>query len=256
MKRSIARSLATLTTAGWLVATALACGDGSEHASERGDPFAWPASTDTTAVLHVRELGEIEIALYPQLAPETVANFVRLADEGFYDGTSFHRVIPGFMVQGGDPNSRDRDPTNDGLGGPGYQIDDEMNDAPHTRGSLSMANLGRPNSGGSQFFIVHQDAPHLDGKHAVFGRVSAGMEVVDAITEVETDVHGRWGNKNRPIENVVVEKVEIRRAESAAAKTAGPEKAAGEARGARGAEEEVEEAADRDEDAPRSPTRA
>ena len=114
------------------------------------------------------------------------------------------------MIQGGDPNTRDKDPNDDGRGGPGYQVEDEFNPAPHARGTLSMANTGRPRTAGSQFFIVVQDARHLDFKHTAFGRVTSGMEVVDAITEVETDVHGRWGPKNRPIANVVVERVEIR----------------------------------------------
>jgi peptidyl-prolyl cis-trans isomerase B (cyclophilin B) len=154
-------------------------------------------------------MGNIELALYPSLAPKTVENFVKLAREGFYDGTSFHRVIPGFMIQGGDPNSKNQNPSDDGHGGPGYTIDDEFTDAPHERGALSMANVGRPNSGGSQFFIVLGNAQNLDGKHTIFGRVLSGMNVVDAITEVDTDVYGRWGAKNRPIANVVIERIEI-----------------------------------------------
>jgi len=161
-------------------------------------------------VLQIAGLGEIVIELYPELAPETVANFEKLAREGFYDGTTFHRVIPDFMIQGGDPWSRDDKPTNDGQGGPDYTIDDEINGAPHLPGVVSMANTGRPNSGGSQFFILTGDAPQLDSKHTVFGRVRSGSEVVEAINAVETDTFGRWGPKARPIENVVLEAVTIR----------------------------------------------
>ena len=193
------------------------CGDtieatpGSSRAPESTEKkaFEWP-ETGPTAVLHIRDYGTIEIALHPDLAPANVANFVRLAEEGFYDGTSFHRVIPDFMIQGGDPNTRDKDPTDDGLGGPGYQIQDEFSDAPHVRGVVSMANTGLPDTGGSQFFIVHNDVPHLDGSYTVLGRVTSGIEVVDAIAAVETDRYGRWGPENRPLESVVVEKVEIR----------------------------------------------
>jgi len=207
MKRAL-EALALIMTLG----LAVACGDRVTATAEppKPEPFVWPEGPSPTAVVHIAEMGTIELALYPSLAPATVDNFVKLAAEGFYDGTSFHRVIPGFMIQGGDPNTRDRDPTDDGNGGPGYKIQDEFSDAPHERGVLSMANVGMPDSGGSQFFIVHGDAQHLDHKHTVFGRVVSGIEVVDAITGVETDLHGRWGPKNRPIENVVIEKIEVR----------------------------------------------
>jgi peptidyl-prolyl cis-trans isomerase B (cyclophilin B) len=206
---------------------ASACGDKvtatrSEEAAAEKQPFHWPDSPGLTAVLHVRDYGDIEVALYPELAPGTVDNFVKLAREGFYDGTTFHRVIPGFMIQGGDPNSKDDRPDNDGSGGPGYRIDDEFNAAPHDRGTLSMANMSRPNTGGSQFFIVHGDSPHLQGKHTAFGRVISGMEVVDSISAVETDRHGRWGPKARPIEDVVVEGIEIRGGTTASS-SEGPE---------------------------------
>ena len=120
--------------------------------------------------------------LYPELAPESVGNFVELVKSGFYDGLIFHRVIPGFMIQGGDP-------TGTGMGGPGYTIKGEFaangvkNDLKHTRGVISMARSMDPNSAGSQFFIVVDDAPHLDGQYAAFGRVTSGMECVDKIVE-------------------------------------------------------------------------
>jgi peptidyl-prolyl cis-trans isomerase B (cyclophilin B) len=121
--------------------------------------------------------GMIELELFPEHAPKTVNNFVFLAEEGFYDGVAFHRVIPNFMVQGGDP-------TGTGRGGPGYQFEDEFDNNPltHEQGVISMANAG-PNTNGSQFFITHKPQPHLDGKHTVFGTVVNGQEVVDAVEQ-------------------------------------------------------------------------
>lgn len=129
---------------------------------------------------------QIQIELYPEIAPKTVANFEKLVKEGFYNGLTFHRVIPGFMIQGGCPLGT-------GTGGPGYQIEGEFaangieNNLKHERGVLSMARAMDPNSAGSQFFIMHQNAPHLDGQYAAFGKVVSGMEVVDEIAAVETD---------------------------------------------------------------------
>ena len=160
------------------------------------------------AVLAVRDFGEIRIALRSDVAPKTVENFTKLANEKFYDGTTFHRVIPGFMIQGGDPLSKDRDPRNDGVGGPGYKIPDEPNGLRHRRGVVSMANAGA-NTGGSQFFVLVADAPHLDGKHTAFGAIVAGMDVVDRIVAVERDQYSRWGPQDRPIKDVVIESVTI-----------------------------------------------
>src|SRR6187397_3603610 len=149
----------------------------------------------TTATMHTSE-GPIEIELYPDDAPKTVENFTKLAGDGFYDGLIFHRVIPDFMIQGGDP-------TGSGRGGPGYQFEDEFNAHKVDRGALAMANAG-PNTNGSQFFIVTADAcPWLDGKHTVFGRVTGGMDVVDAIATVETDA------SDRPREEVTIQRVEL-----------------------------------------------
>ena len=124
--------------------------------------------------------GTITLELYPEHAPQTVNNFVFLAEEGFYDGVAFHRVIDDFMVQGGDP-------TGTGRGGPGYTFEDELDGNPltHERGVLSMANAG-PNTNGSQFFITHAPQPHLDGRHTVFGKVTDGMDVVDSIAQGDT----------------------------------------------------------------------
>ena len=149
----------------------------------------------TTATIHTNH-GAIEVELYPDDAPKTVGNFVKLAKDGFYDGVVFHRVIPDFMIQGGDP-------TGTGAGGPGYQFEDEFNDHKVVRGALAMANAG-PNTNGSQFFIVTRDAADwLDGKHTVFGRVTSGMDVVDSISAVSTD------GRDRPHDDVTMERVEI-----------------------------------------------
>jgi cyclophilin family peptidyl-prolyl cis-trans isomerase len=140
--------------------------------------------------------GAIELELYDADAPKTVGNFRKLADDGFYDGVVFHRVIPDFMIQGGDP-------TGTGMGGPGYTFEDEPNDHSVVRGVLAMANAG-PNTNGSQFFIVTADAtPWLDGKHTVFGRVTDGMEIVDSISQVATDAN------DKPQEPVLIERVEL-----------------------------------------------
>jgi peptidyl-prolyl cis-trans isomerase B (cyclophilin B) len=132
-------------------------------------------------------LGTIKIELFQKDAPKTVENFTKLAKEGFYNGTKFHRVIPKFMIQGGDPNSKDNDWSNDGMGGPGYTFQDEFNSHKVVRRALAMANSG-PNTNGSQFFIVTADAADwLDGKHTVFGKVLEGMDVVDRIEALPTN---------------------------------------------------------------------
>lgn len=140
--------------------------------------------------------------LYPEIAPNTVNNFISLIKKGFYDGLGFHRVINGFMLQGGDPDGN-------GTGGPGYSIKGEFsangfeNDLKHMAGVLSMARTMAPDSAGSQFFIMHKDAPHLDGQYAAFGRITEGMDVVNRIAEVETD----WSD--RPVEPQVMETVTV-----------------------------------------------
>ena len=140
--------------------------------------------------------GSITLELFDEDAPKTVDNFTKLARKGFYNGVIFHRVIPDFMIQGGDP-------TGTGSGGPGYQFEDEFNENLVERGALAMANAG-PNTNGSQFFIVTADAcPWLDGKHTVFGRVTSGMEVIDAIEKIET------GSNDRPLEDVRIESISV-----------------------------------------------
>ncbi|MGP1588733.1 MAG: peptidylprolyl isomerase [Oribacterium sp.] len=145
---------------------------------------------------------EIRLELYPEIAPITVANFVKLATDGFYDGLTFHRIIPGFMIQGGDPDGN-------GTGGPGYQIKGEFssngvkNDLKHKRGVISMARAMDPDSAGSQFFIMHDDADYLDGQYAAFGKVIDGMEEVDRIASVET------GWQDAPRKKVIMTKVRV-----------------------------------------------
>jgi len=135
---------------------------------------------DEVAVMETDE-GRIVIEFFPEVAPLYVANFKLLAKAGFYDGTGFHRVLPEFVIQGGDPNTKDSDPNNDGMGGPGYTIPAEFNDSLHVKGAVSMARGSDPNSAGSQFFICLGRKPHLDHNYTVFGRVIEGMDVVEKI---------------------------------------------------------------------------
>ena len=154
-------------------------------------------------VVITMDTGEvIKLELYPEIAPKTVENFEKLVKDGFYNGLTFHRIVRGFMIQGGCP-------TGNGTGGPGWQIKGEFaangwkNDLKHTRGVISMARAGHPDSAGSQFFIMHEDAPHLDGQYAAFGKVVEGMDVVDRIAAVRT----LWGD--RPMQPVVMQSVVI-----------------------------------------------
>lgn len=152
--------------------------------------------------------GDIKVAFYAQESPVTVNNFINLAKIGFYNGVKFHRVIKDFMIQGGDPLSKDDDPSNDGTGGPGYKFQDEINGHKLVRGSLAMANSG-PNTNGSQFFIVTDEAtPWLDGKHTNFGQVIDGMDIVDKIEAV------RVSKNSYPNENIIIENIELIKAAS------------------------------------------
>jgi peptidyl-prolyl cis-trans isomerase B (cyclophilin B) len=149
----------------------------------------------STATMQTNQ-GMIEIELFDEDAPKTVENFKKLANDGFYNGVIFHRVIPDFMIQGCDP-------TGTGTGGPGYQFEDEFNDHKVERGALAMANAG-PNTNGSQFFIVTAEAtPWLDGKHTVFGKVTSGMDVVDTIEQTDTD------SRDKPLEEMRIESIGI-----------------------------------------------
>jgi len=151
---------------------------------------------ETKAVIETK-FGNIELKFFPEAAPNHVNNFIELAKKGFYDGTIFHRVIPGFMIQGGDPNSKSPDKSQHGMGGPGYTVKAEFNEKPHKRGTLSMARSGHPDSAGSQFFICVADAPFLDRQYTVFGEVSSGIEVADKIVNEPRD---KRDNPNERIE--------------------------------------------------------
>lgn len=152
--------------------------------------------------IKIKDLGEIELELYEDKAPKTVENFLKLVKEGFYDGLIFHRVIKGFMIQGGCPKGV-------GTGGPGYTIEGEFksngfnNDLKHSRGVISMARSQAPNSAGSQFFIMHRDSSHLDGEYAGFGEVVKGIEIVDKIANTKTDY------SDKPVKDIIIEKMEI-----------------------------------------------
>lgn len=137
-------------------------------------------SKKVNAIIETK-FGNMELEFYPEKAPKHVENFIKLAKEGFYDGTIFHRVIPGFMIQGGDPNTKTDNTSSYGTGGPGYTVNQEFNDIVHERGILSMARSQDPNSAGSQFFVMVRHSPHLDGQYTVFGKVTSGMEVADKI---------------------------------------------------------------------------
>lgn len=155
-----------------------------------------------TAVIEMENGGKMTLELYPEKAPLTVENFEKLANEGFYDGLIFHRVIAGFMIQGGDPEGT-------GMGGPGYSIKGEFaangvaNDLRHTRGVISMARSMNPNSAGSQFFIMHMDAPHLDGQYAAFGKMTDGFETLDEIANTKT------GYADRPMFDMVIKSIKV-----------------------------------------------
>lgn len=147
--------------------------------------------------------GTITMEFLPKLAPNTVDNFKKLVSTGFYNQTTFHRVIPGFMIQGGDPNSKSSDRSGHGMGGPGYTIKAEFSDERHVRGIVSMARSAHPDSAGSQFFIMVSPAPHLDGKYTVFARVTQGMDVVDQIVAAKRD------EKDNPLDRIEIKKVTL-----------------------------------------------
>jgi cyclophilin family peptidyl-prolyl cis-trans isomerase len=163
-------------------------------------PADYPVDGDSVAVIEIvqdgtGDLGTIVIEFYPDKAPNHVRNFKWLADHGYYDGVNFHRVIKGFMIQGGDPSGN-------GTGGPGWNVNAEFNDTPHKKGILSMARTNDPNSAGSQFFICHGDAPHLDNQYTVFGNTIKGLDVVDAVAT--TAVQG-----STPTQRVYMKSVKI-----------------------------------------------
>lgn len=205
--RTALRSLMTLLLAFSLVAILTGCGTSSKlekgarsdaQGSREGSMQSTAPANETTAseeaattqapaakkipyAIIETNKGRIVVKLFPEKAPVTVENFIKLANEHFYDGIRWHRVVPGFVIQGGDPLSKDNDPSNDGLGGPGYTIPDEFNDLPHLEGTMAMAHAAYPNTGGSQFYICLAPQPSLDGKYTVFGQTVEGLDVVHKI---------------------------------------------------------------------------
>jgi len=164
-------------------------------------------ATNEVAVLKT-SYGEITIAFWPDVAPKTVENFKKLAREGFYDGTAFHRIIKGFMIQGGCPNTKLGETGMPGTGGPGYKIKAEFNPKAHVRGVISMARSAHPDSAGSQFFLCHGDAKFLDNQYTAFGQLTAGDDVLERIANVPTK-SGGGGEKSTPIDRVTLESVKI-----------------------------------------------
>ena len=179
-------AILTLSLAALLMTTTPALAQKHHRKSRKGHTVSKKKKMHDVAILETN-LGEIDIAFFPDKAPGHVKNFETLAKKGFYDGTKFHRVIPGFMIQGGDPLSKDNDRSNDGTGGPGYSIKAEFNEISHVRGIVSMARSNDPDSAGSQFFIVVKDSPFLDHKYTVFGKVIKGMDVADKIVNLPRD---------------------------------------------------------------------
>ncbi|MFC1553078.1 peptidylprolyl isomerase [candidate division KSB1 bacterium] len=166
-----------------------------------------PVSEDEIGIIETK-FGTIKFEFFTDVAPNHCANFKKLANSGFYDWVTFHRVMPNFMIQGGDINSKNADPNDDGMGSPGYTVDAEFSDIPHTKGIVSTARKGNNiNSASSQFFIMHAaEYPSLDGNYTVFGKVIEGLDIVDSIAAVPTS--GRQGN-NRPLENIYMKKVRV-----------------------------------------------
>jgi cyclophilin family peptidyl-prolyl cis-trans isomerase len=216
--------LVALALLGFVAAAATAAGSGTTAGAKA--PAGGKSVTSTTKGGDGEEVGVIEtnlgtivVRFFDQDAPKTVANFKKLAREGFYNGTTFHRIVPRFVIQGGDPNSKDSDRSNDGQGGPGYTIPAEIKRL-HTRGALATARLGdqvnpKRDSSGSQFFICLTDLPSLDrGGYTVFGEVIEGMDVVDKIAAVKTDA------RDNPVDPVVMKKVTVQK-RGATAKTSG-----------------------------------
>lgn len=211
MKR-VCKSISIGLIIGCAMLSLVGCGKGNSNMPQPADKMDPSVTTQTEveaiettpiATMIIKDYGTITLELYPDMAPNTVNNFITLANDGFYDGLTFHRVINGFMIQGGDPNGN-------GSGGPGYSITGEFadngfnqNTLSHKKGIISMARTGMPNSAGSQFFIMSADDTYLDGKYAAFGKVTSGIEVVESIEKLETD------NQDKPIKEVVIESISV-----------------------------------------------
>jgi len=184
---SVVRYLAILFFAVCFAGSSLAADPGKKEVrSAKFKPEEIKKMSDTRAVIETK-FGSITLKFFPDVAPNHVNNFIELAKKGFYDGTTFHRVIPKFMIQGGDPNTKDPDKSRHGMGGPGYAVKAEFNEKQHKRGTLSMARSANPDSAGSQFFICVADSAFLDRQYTVFGEVVSGLDVVDKIVSQPRD---------------------------------------------------------------------
>lgn len=197
LKKRIGSTLCILC----MMAGLTGCGGNTNNVVEETKIVAIEATP--IATITVKDFGTITLELYPKMAPNTVNNFIKLANDGFYDGLTFHRVIKGFMIQGGDPDGV-------GTGGPGYRIAGEFaqngfdqNTISHIKGVISMARSNSPDSGGSQFFIMTEDGTYLDGQYAAFGEVTDGMDVVESIEDVATD------DNDKPLDDVIIENIRV-----------------------------------------------
>jgi len=183
---------------------------GAAWAAEPAAKAAKPAKPADDVAVFDTSKGRMVAEFWEKDAPQTVANFKKLARQGFYNGTGFHRIMKGFMIQGGDPNSKNPNAPDLGTGGPGYNINDEFNSHLHVKGVLSMAHTSAPNSGGSQFFIMHGTSPGLDGKYTAFGHLIAGMDVLDKIANTPTGPNpGMAGENSKPLEWTTIKSVRI-----------------------------------------------
>jgi peptidyl-prolyl cis-trans isomerase B (cyclophilin B) len=234
-----------MSAAGLLVASAAEAADPPAAGAAKQPPAKAPAAqaaagkaaaaADEVAVMETSK-GRMVIEFWPKEAPKTVANFKKLARQGFFDGTGFHRIIKGFMIQGGDPKSKNPKAPDLGTGDPGYKIQDEFNAHRHEKGVLSMANSGTPNSAGSQFFIMHGAAPSLDGKYTAFGKVIEGLDVLEAIANSPVGPNAMMsGEMSKPVEWTTVKTVRVMPRAAYAAKKDEAVKAAGDAKAAAGA---------------------
>jgi len=241
MFRMSIRGVVGMTAAGLLVAGAALAADPPASKAAAKAPNAKAAegkagaAVDEIAVMETSR-GTMAIEFWPKDAPQTVANFKKLARQGFFDGTGFHRIIKGFMIQGGDPKSKNAKAPDLGTGDPGYKIKDEFNTHRHVKGVLSMANSGTPNSAGSQFFMMHGTAPHLDGHYTAFGRVFEGLDVLDAIANTPVAGNpGMGGEMSKPLEWTTVKSVRIMPRDAYLAKQAEGKKAEAQAKAAEAA---------------------
>lgn len=201
MKKSLLKKIAMVATCTFIFVSFVGCGS-SEGNEAKSDIVGTKSEDNPIVTMEIEGMGNIVLELYPDVAPNTVNNFISLVKDGFYDGLTFHRVIDGFMIQGGDPNGN-------GTGGPGYSIkgefsgNDFQNDLSHTVGVISMARSLDPDSAGSQFFIMSSDTTSLDGQYAAFGKVLEGLDVVEKISKTSVD------SNDKPKEDVVIKKVTI-----------------------------------------------